>query len=336
MNLHRIFETLSKAIFIGLVFIFAGNAIAQTVKNEIRYLQMDVFTDTPLSGNQLAVFLDPEGLSDEMLIKLTKEMNFSETTFLYPAGKEGTDFRVRIFTPSRPNEMPIAGHPTVGTVFALANLGLIGPKQNELVLELGIGPTPIKLEWDNDKLAFAWMKQRLPKFGGIIEDKRAVAEALGIKVADFGSSNLPIQMVDCGAPFIMVPLATRDAVDRAIMDRQRMGALIDKAGLTRRGMFLFSMEPGDDGATIYSRMLGFGVTEDPATGNASGPAGSYLVHYGLVDKSKEQNIISRQGVKMGRSSEIRIAVTTRDDEITDVQIGGSAVQVSDSVLKIQN
>ncbi|MCP5381000.1 MAG: PhzF family phenazine biosynthesis protein [Kordiimonadaceae bacterium] len=336
MKLYKADDFFKAAIFMSLFFFFSASAIAQSPKNEYRYLHMDVFTDTPLSGNQLAVFLDPEELSDEQLIKLTKEMNFSETTFLYPARNDKTDFRVRIFTPSRPTEMPIAGHPTIGTVFALANLGLITPEQSEIVLELGIGPTPIKLEWDNNKLAFAWMKQRLPMFGDIIEDKRAVAEALGIKVTDFGNSKLPVQLVDCGAPFIMVPLATRDAVDRAVMDRQKMGSLIDNAGLVRRGMFLFSMEPGDDGATIYSRMLGFGVTEDPATGNASGPAGSYLVHYGLVDKSNEQNIISRQGVKMGRSSEIRISVSTSGDEITDVQIGGSAVLVSDAKIKIGN
>lgn len=336
MKKSKILKIQCSFMFLMIVmnFIVLTNGNAET--RELRYAHVDVFTDTPLTGNQLAVFLNPQGLTDDQLFKLTKEMNFSESTFLFPAQNKDTDFRVRIFSPNRPNEMPIAGHPTIGTVFVLANQGMILPEQNEIVLELGIGPTPIKLEWDNDRLAFAWMKQRLPKFGGIIEDKRAVADALGIKVADFGNNKLPIQLVDCGASFFMVPLSSREAVDRAVLDRQKMESVIKQARLDRRGLFIFTTEPGEDGATIYSRMLGFGNSEDPATGNANGPAGSYLVHYGLVDKSKEKNIISRQGVKMGRSSEIRISVTTRGDEITDVQIGGSAVQVSDSVLKIQN
>lgn len=179
------------------------------------------------------------------------------------------------------------------------------------------------------------MQQRLPEFGGEISDVSSVAAALGITPADI-AAKLPIQQVSCGAPFLLVPVSSRAAVDRASLNREAMGRLIDAAGLTRRGVYVFSLEPGEDKATLYSRMFGFGVVEDPATGNASGPAGAYLAHYRLVTPAQAHHMISRQGVKMGRASEVHIGVELSGGQIKNVRIGGSAVQVATTSIRVSN
>ena len=298
------------------------------------YVQLDVFTERPLTGNQLAVFLEPAGLTAEEMLALTREMGFSETTFVFPAETPEADFRVRIFALNVNREIEVAGHPTIGTVFALARRGQIEPGRRRVVLALGIGPTPVELEWEGSGLKFAWMAQRAPEFGGTLTDPAAVAGALGIEVEDIRPTRLPVQQVSCGAPFLLVPVATRAAVDRATLDRPAMARLLEAAGLVRRGVFVFSLEPGDDGAAVYSRMLGFGVVEDPATGNASGPLGAYLVHHGVVSPERAGHLVSRQGVKMGRPSEVHIAVTASPAGITSVRIGGSAVLVAEGTLTL--
>lgn len=299
-----------------------------------RYVHLDVFTDQRLAGNQLAVFLEPEGLTADQMMAITREMSFSETTFVFPPEVEGTDARVRIFANNLGGEIEVAGHPTIGTVFALAEAGRIDPGRPEVVLGLGIGPTRIELDWQGEALQFAWMEQRQPSFEGEIDDLDAVAEALGLETSDIVSTGLPIQQVSCGAPFIMVPLASRAAVDRAQLDRAAMGELIDARGLVRRGVMVFSTEPADDGATAYSRMFGFGVVEDPATGNSSGPLGSYLVHYGIVSPEDAGHMRSRQGVAMGRPSWVHISVETEGETITRVRVGGGAVTVGSGSVRL--
>jgi trans-2,3-dihydro-3-hydroxyanthranilate isomerase len=307
-----------------------------TPRARLPYAQLDVFTTQPLTGNQLAVFFEPGALSADEMMAIAREMAFSETTFVFPAEAAGTDFRVRIFALNVNREIEVAGHPTIGTTFALAARGRIAPGRARVVFGLGIGPTPVSLEWDGDRLRFAWMDQRLPEFAAALADAAAVASALGIDPAAIARTGLPVQQVSCGAPFLMVPLESRAAVDRAALDRAAMGRLLDAAGLVRRGVLVFSLEPGGDGATAYSRMLGFGVLEDPATGNASGPLGAYLVRHGAVTPAQAARMISRQGVKMGRPSEIHVAVATDAGagEITGVRVGGSAVLVAEGVLTI--
>src|SRR5262249_41453248 len=137
-----------------------------------------------------------------------------------------------------------------------------------------------------------------------------------------------IQEVSCGLPFVFVPLTSRAAVDRCELDPRANAAMFTEAGLARRQLFVFSVEPGDDDATVYSRMLGAG-REDPATGSASGPPGCDLVRYGLVRRERAKEIVSRQGVKMGRPSRVHIRIAGGPDEITDVQVGGRSVLVGD-------
>lgn len=296
------------------------------------YVHLDVFTDQVLTGNQLAVFLAPQGLSPEEMQLIAREMNFSETTFVFPAEAGGTDFRVRIFTPN--GELDFAGHPTIGTAFALARAGKIPAGQKRVVLGEGIGPVPVDLEWEGKDVRFTWMYQLEPTFGKTIEDVAAVAGALGVEASDIRASGLPVQEVSCGATFLFVPMATRGAVDRAALDRATMGALLERLKMQRRGVFVFSKEPGSDDATVYSRMLSFRGIEDPATGSASGPLGSYLVHHGVVLKNKAREILSRQGVKMGRPSRVYISIGLEGEAIKEVRVGGASTFVGEGTIEL--
>lgn len=296
------------------------------------YEVYDVFTDTRLTGNPVAVFTAPDGLSPETMMAMTREINYSECTFVFPASLPGCDFQVRFFAMNSGAEIPIAGHPTIGTVFSLAARGKIAPGRRSIMLQLGVGPTPIDLEWRNDRLAFAWMQQQPPHMGGTLADLPAAAAAMGLGVEDL--TPLPIQQVSCGAPFLMFPVKTRAAVDRAELDRGAMGRLLDAVGLTRRGVLIFSLEQGGDDATAYSRMLGFGVTEDAATGNASGPLGAYLVKHGVVPLEHAGHMVSRQGVRMHRPSRVYISARKHDADDLSIRIGGSAVKAAEGTMLV--
>ena len=290
----------------------------------MRYLHLDVFTDRALEGNQLAVFPEPGSPAKETMQAIAREMNFSESTFIFPP-ESGGDVRMRIFTPGE--ELPMAGHPTIGSTFALAAEGVIKKGRAEFVFELGVGPIPVSLEWNERGLSFAWMTQLLPSFGETVTDRAAFAASASLAMADL-VDGLPIQVVSCGVPFLFVPLVTRDAVDRASVDRG-----------TPHAIFFFTTDgPPHPGAaqTVYSRMLapGLGVTEDPATGGASGPLGCYLFHHGVVSAAAAGNIVSLQGVAMRRPSRIHIAIDTRGDAITRVRVGGQSVLLGRGELEI--
>ena len=298
------------------------------VINGRRYLQYDVFTDKPLAGNQLAVFTETAGLTADQMQAMTRETKFSECTFVQPAEAAGTDVRLRIFGPA--NEMQFAGHPVIGSTFALADDGVITTGRKEFTFGLGIGPTLVELEWQGDRLQFAWMTQQKPVFGPTLNAPSALAATLGIDASALRPGVLP-QEVNCGSPFFMVPLVSRAAVDQAVVDLRAAAAMFEAAKITRRGLFIFSTEPGPDGATAYSRMMG--ANEDPATGSASGPLGSYLVKHGLVPADKAGSIVSAQGVKMGRPSRIHIKIDLAGGEISRVRVGGTSVLVGEGRLR---
>lgn len=307
----------------------AGQAVGR-VPNLRRYLHYDVFTSTPHAGNQLAVFMEPQGLGTEAMASMTREMNYSECTFVFPAEAAGTDARLRIF--GRSGEMPFAGHPVIGSIFALADEGVIPAGRAEFVFGLGIGPTPVALEWEGGRLRFAWMTQQRPAFGATLPAGAGLASAMGVAAADL-VSNLPVQEVSCGSAFFYAPLASRAAVDRVQMNGRELDAIFKAAGVQRRGIFVFTTEPGADGATVYSRMVGATGSEDPATGSASGPLGCYLVRHGLVPSAAAGAIVSAQGVKMGRPSRIHIRLAVAGTDITRVQVGGTSVLVGDGRLR---
>ncbi len=299
-----------------------------TVVNGRRYRQYDVFTDKPLAGNQLAVFVETMGLTAAEMQAMTRETKFSECTFVQPPETAGTDVRLRIFGPN--NEMPFAGHPVIGSAFALADEGVIQPGRKEFTFGLGIGPTLVELEWQGDRLQFAWMTQQKPVYGPTLNAPGPLAAALGLDASAMRAGVLP-QEVNCGSPFFMVPLVSRAAVDQAVVDTRAVAAVFEAAKITRRGLFIFSTEPGADGATAYSRMMG--ANEDPATGSASGPLGCYLVKHGLVPPEKAGSIVSAQGVKMGRPSRIYIKLDVSGTDVTRVRVGGTSVLVGEGVLR---
>jgi len=303
-----------------------------------RFLQLDVFTGTLFGGNQLAVFPDARGLSPEAMQAIAKEMNFSETTFVLPPGENdaaGTDFRLRIFTPAA--ELPMAGHPTIGSAFALARIGALAPGRESFVFGLGIGPTPVALTWRDSELAFAWMTQSLPAFSEPIANRAIAATAIGVQDSAVGGTGLPVQVVSCGLPYILVPLTTRRAVDNAVVNRDALDTLLHQAAVDECGVFVFSTERGPaDKATAYSRMFAptLGVHEDAATGSASGPLGCYLVRHKIVPPAKATAMVSLQGVKMGRPSHVHISIGADGAGITSVRVGGESVLAGEGVLYI--
>ena len=296
----------------------------------MRYLHFDVFTARAFEGNQLAVFPDARGLSPTQMQTIAREMNFSESTFILPAESPETDVRMRIFTPGA--ELPMAGHPTIGSTFALAEEGVIAPGRERFVFGLGVGPTPVELTWDHGALAFAWMDQRPPEFRTPASSGADILRAVGVDALAFERTGLAIQEVSCGVPFIFVPLDSRAAVDAAEPDAAAMRRLKSAFPGNHIGVFIFSPEPVDPGVTAYSRMFApsQGISEDPATGGASGPLGAYLVKHALVTADRDRQLVSLQGVAMGRPSRIHIAITEDEaGEITRVQVGGTAVRVGD-------
>jgi trans-2,3-dihydro-3-hydroxyanthranilate isomerase len=302
----------------------------------LRYRHLDVFTSRPLEGNQLAVFPEPpRSLSTALMQRIAAEMNFSESTFIFPA-QAGGDVRMRIFTPAQ--ELPIAGHPTIGSTFALAEEGVIAPGREAFVFELGVGPTPVSLEWKAGRLDFAWMTQPRPAFAAPF-DAGMLAAALGVAAEDT-RGGAPAQVVSCGVPFLFVPLTSRDAVDRVAIDRRGYADVCRRAGASEEALFVFTTARGNDPGeeTVYARMLApaFGIAEDPATGSAAGPLGCYLVHHGAIDAARARSFVILQGVAMGRPSRIHVSIEADGTAISGVRVGGRAVEIGRGELTIDN
>lgn len=298
-----------------------------------RHLRLDVFTNELFGGNQLAVYMDGRGLAGTTMQAIAREMNLSETTFVLPAEQADSDVRVRIFTPFA--ELPMAGHPTIGTAFALADAGVLEHGRPRVVFGLGVGPTDVELTWNAGRLAFARMTQQAPVFGEPL-DRAGAAAALTLD-ENAVVATLPVQVVNCGVPYVLVPLRSRADVDRASLDRSAYARFRDGYGLGREVcVYLFSTEPADDGAAAYARMFGpdIGIGEDPATGSACGPLGCYLVRYGLATPSGAAAMRVRQGVSMGRPSLMEVSVDGTGTAISRVRVGGEAVVVGEGTLNI--
>jgi trans-2,3-dihydro-3-hydroxyanthranilate isomerase len=265
-----------------------------------RYVVADVFTDRPLQGNQLAVFTDAREIPEERLQELAREVNFSETVFVFPPEGDG-HIRVRIFTPA--TEVPFAGHPTLGTAFVLG-----APLQlTEIRIETGQGTVPVQLEREGARIAFGRMQQPAPT----IEPFGAAAEALAaLGVAE---PRLPVELYDNGIPHVLVAVGSRDEVARLRPDLATLERL-------RFGFNCFAA----DGARVKTRMFGpgLGVPEDPATGSAAGPLALHLGRHGVVPYGTEVEIV--QGEEIARRS---VLYATAWDE-QRIEVGGSAVIVA--------
>ena len=298
---------------------------------ELNYYLVDVFTASQFEGNQLAVFPEPSDLSEELMQKIANEFNLSETTFVFPSDKDNCDCKVKIFTPQR--ELPMAGHPTIGTAFTLLQYELIKPKnKNYLVFEEGVGPVKVEFELKNGKPSLIFMNQPIPEFGSIFSGTSKIAELLSLNKADV-SSDLPIQVISSGVPFLFVPLNSIEAVKNA---KVRID-LLDKVlkGFETMQLFIFTTETEHKDSLVHCRMFApsFGIVEDPATGSAHGPLGAYLVKYGLSDGKR---FISEQGFEMGRPSIINVEVKHNKGKITNVKVGGNCVMVGKGTIQIDD
>ena len=285
---------------------------------------VDVFTEQPLAGNQLAVVLDAEGIPGDVMQRIAKEMNISETTFVLAPDEAGNAARVRIFTPG--SELPFAGHPTIGTAWVLFTEGLVPGGALEFVLEEGVGPVPVRGEQGAEGLRF-WMTHPSVKFGEVLAARAAAADALGLKEKDL-LPEVPIQVASTGGPFVYVALKDSSAVDRAVSEKERLGKVFSE------GVFLFA-SLGEN--RLYSRMFSphvVDIHEDPATGSASGPLGAFAVKYGLVKRSDNVSMVSEQGTKMGRQSfvHIKLAYPPSGDLPSRIEVGGSVVPTLKGVL----
>ena len=277
-----------------------------------RYVLADVFTDTPLEGNGLAVFTDARGIPEETLQPLARELNLSETVYVYPAEKGG-HARIRIFTPM--DELPFAGHPVLGTAFVLA-----APLQlPEIVLETAKGPIPVRLEREESRISFGWMSQPVPTV-----ELFAAADELLAAVGVEGSE-LPVELYDNGARHVYVALSSVEAVEALEPDLQALKRL---QGIVGTNCF------AGEGDRWKTRMFApaDGVPEDPATGSAAGPLACHLARHGRIEFGREIQIA--QGAEIRRPSTLHARVTGSAEKIETVDVGGSAVVVARGEFKL--
>lgn len=291
-----------------------------------RYVQIDVFTSQRLKGNPLCVFTDARGLSDAEMQDLARETHHSETTFVFPRDasvevKEGV--KVRIFTPDE--ELPFAGHPTLGTATVLRAIRLAASAKDTaastLVLDLKVGKVPVVFREDANGL-FGEMRQIPPEFGQV-HDRSAVAEVLGLDPGDI-EADLPIQTISTGLAFAIVPIRRLATLQSLRIDFEKEAAYMRRQAKPALGFFYISRDTGDAKVRLRARGLS-AIGEDPATGSASGCTSAWMVKYGIAQP--EETVLIRQGVEMKRPSEIFVRASKDGTTISNVRVGGQAVQV---------
>jgi trans-2,3-dihydro-3-hydroxyanthranilate isomerase len=283
--------------------------------------QWDVFSARPLEGNSLAVFSDGRGLTDAEMQSIAKEMNLSETTFILPrdpATEREQGIRVRIFTVQE--ELPFAGHPTLGTAFALR-----GPSgKKEVVLELNVGKVPVRFEDSNGEPPFGEMTQINPTFV-LQHDREAVARATGLRPQDFDDS-LPIETISTGIAYTLTPLKSLAAMQNLQIDLNRAAEYLSRTA----GKFFYfvTRETVDREARLHARML-FYNGEDPATGSAAGCTAAWMVAHGVANP--DERVLIEQGIEMKRPSRIFVRAAfdgkSADNRVVNVRVGGNSVEI---------
>ena len=277
----------------------------------LRYVVCDVFTDRPLSGNQLAVFTNSGSLAASTMQALAREMNFSETVFVERA-REGGHARIRIFTPTR--ELPFAGHPTLGSAFVLGQ-----PMQVSAInLETGAGIVPVRLEREGPKVVFGWMVQPLPSHRPF-EDEVGLLAALGVP-----GSSLPVELYDLGPRHVFVALETHAQVAGLEPDMAALRHCCDA------GANVFARA----GKRVKTRVFApaHGVAEDAATGSAAGPLAVHLARHGWTRYGEE--VVIEQGAEINRPSLLYARAEGGPDGPSSVVVGGSAVVVAHGEFRL--
>jgi trans-2,3-dihydro-3-hydroxyanthranilate isomerase len=280
-------------------------------------VHVDVFTDHALTGNALAVFLDGRGLNTEHMQAIAREMNLSETTFILPADpatQKTRGIRVRIFTVHE--ELPFAGHPTLGTAFVLR--GQTGAA--EVRLDLNVGTVPVTFEDKPGQPAFGEMTQKDPEFGPT-HDRAEVARLTNLTSADFDDA-APIRTVSTGIPFTIAPVRSLAKLQDLRVDIARAAEYLAASG----GKFFYfvSRETVDPDAHLHARMF-FSNGEDPATGSAAGCCAAWMVAHGIA--RSDERVLIEQGIEMHRPSRIFVRAANRDNQVANVRVGGNCVEV---------
>lgn len=284
---------------------------------KLAFVQFDVFSSTRFEGNQLAVFLDGRGLNDQQMQSIAREMNLSETTFILPrdpATERERGSRVRIFTVAE--ELPFAGHPTLGTAFALRG----NSRAQQITLDLNVGPVPVRFEDADGTPPFGEMRQVDPKFMAQ-HDRGAVARATGLAVDDF-DPGLPIETVSTGVPFTVVPLRSLARIRTLSFNSSLAAEYLAKSD----GKFFYFVcrETVDPNARLHARMI-FYNGEDPATGSAAGCTAAWMVAHGVAQP--DERVLIEQGIEMHRPSKIFVRAAKEDNRVVNVRVGGNAVEV---------
>lgn len=295
---------------------------------ELNYFLLDVFTSEPFGGNPLAVFPDAESVPAPVMQAIANELNLSETTFIQKPRSTGSDCTVRIFTPKR--ELPVAGHPTIGTAYVVLKHRLLEPAhRGRLVFDVGIGAISVEFEGCNDAPTGLWMHLPVPEFREVLE-KKTVARLLSLEEHEISEGH-PVQVVSSGLPVVVVPLRSLDGVRNARVRTERLES--DLRHVDCKEFLVFTRETESPESSVHCRVFAprFGIPEDPATGSAHGPLGGYLFKYGLSDES---TIVSEQGLEMGRPSRIVIRMLARGNDIADVLVGGDCVEVGTGSMRM--
>jgi trans-2,3-dihydro-3-hydroxyanthranilate isomerase len=299
-----------------------------------RYHTCDVFTDRMFGGNQLAVFPDARGIDPELMPRIAREFNFSETTFVLPPDDPAHTAKVRIFTPG--GELQFAGHPTVGTAHVLATIGAVPLTGGEtsIILEEGVGPVPVTIRARDGRAEFAQLSvAQLPQVGPPPPAGEQLAAALSLSKDDLLRAPMTPEMVSCGTPFLFLPLRDRGAVARARVRADAFDTAL--SGYPTQMVMVFALDAEDPAHQVRARMFApsIGVPEDPATGSACVGLGGYLA---ARDPRREGTLrwIVEQGFEMGRPSILEVEADKRDGAITGVRVGGRTVMVCEGTMTL--
>ncbi|HSA61982.1 MAG TPA: PhzF family phenazine biosynthesis protein [Nitrospiraceae bacterium] len=303
---------------------------------ELKFYQADVFSAHPFGGNPVAVFPDAQGLSDDQLQQVAREMNLSETVFVFPPTDPAAVVRLRIFTPTQ--EIPFAGHPVIGTFYVLAHLGLVATPEpvTRVVQECNIGLYPVEVHTQDGQVSRVVMSQPEPQFLDRVEEGEElykVAVALGLPKYVIAEAKWPLEVVSTGLPVLIVPVRTLTAVRSINPDASAITDVCHRIGAN--GIMVFTTVTVEPSATVHARMFApaIGILEDPATGSAGGALGAYLVQNGVVDVEPTTELLIEQGYEMERPSNIVVRVESDDDAIQSVKVGGQCVMVVEGTLK---
>jgi trans-2,3-dihydro-3-hydroxyanthranilate isomerase len=289
-----------------------------------RLYTLDVFTTKRFAGNPLAVVTDGDGLSSAKMQAIAREMNLSETVFIQKPTNNRALARLRIFTTTR--ELPLAGHPVIGTWFLLAELGVVPASEGSvhILQQTGAGILPVEFTFHNGRVVRVTMTQKPASFKRARFTRAALAETLGLKPSDLAAS-LPLEFVSTGISNLMVPVSRRSVLPRIHMNMRALAHLISSSGTMA---YCFAM--GGRGRVFARGMVPWGIIEDPATGSAGGSLGAYLVQHGQLRASEGLTIM--QGVEMGRPSEIQVEIMAERGRLTP-KVSGSAVRVFEGEIE---